>query len=72
MRREELEALLKRAIETQEYEKAAEYRDAIKALDAEATAESAKVLPENAQNENPVSKETPEKNEPNGENSANA
>lgn len=72
VRREELEALLKRAIETQEYEKAAEYRDAIKALDAEATAESAKVLPENAQNESPVSKETPEKNEPNGENSANA
>ena len=31
-----MEELLKRAIETQEYEKAAEYRDALRALETEA------------------------------------
>lgn len=33
----ELEKLLQKAIETQEYEKAAEYRDALRALDTEST-----------------------------------
>ncbi len=35
VRKAELEELLKRAIETQEYEKAAEYRDALRALETE-------------------------------------
>lgn len=68
-RKAELEELLKRAIETQEYEKAATYRDAIRALDAETKAV-------NGTSERPSMTEIPEKPESdadtNGESPANA
>ena len=41
----ELEKLLKQAIETQEYEKAAEYRDALRALENEAGSDNAENRP---------------------------
>ena len=63
VRKAELEELLKRAIETQEYEKAAGYRDAIRALEKEETAAETPEMPKAS--EAPKASETPETTKPN-------
>ncbi len=73
VRKAELEELLKRAIETQEYEKAAGYRDAIRALEKEETAAETTETPKAS--ETPKTPETPEKQDTDssdGDHAANA
>ena len=69
VRKAELEELLKRAIETQEYEKAAGYRDAIRALEKEETAAETPEMPKAS--ETPKTPETPKPDSP-GDRAANA